>query len=227
MQWSGQKRHPLLIKDYIRATVTLGKHQYPHNFIVVDHLVAPIILGIDFFHKNELVLDFTTNPVTVSQSPQTNYLTTNTHSSHSHYNKICTVLTGENNTTDIPDHCTIPSFSDNYCIELPNYSNKNFVSVVNRNKDLFRNTPGMTQEAYHYIPTSELPVKIPPRRVPAHYREEIERQLQEMLRLGIIEESFSPWMAPAIYIRKKSGDLRICIDYRELNKRTKKDSYPG
>ena len=46
-----------------------------------------------------------------------------------------------------------------------------------------------------------------------------------MLDQGIIEESSSPWMAPAVYTRKKSGDLIICVDYHELNKRTKKDSY--
>ena len=119
--------HPLLLNLYIRASVTLGKHQYTHNFIVVDYLVAHIIWGIDFFHKNELVLDVTTNPVTVSRSPLTNPLTTNTHSPHGHCHKICTILTGENNTTDVPNHCTIPSFSLNYCIELRTYSNKNIV----------------------------------------------------------------------------------------------------
>jgi len=47
-----------------------------------------------------------------------------------------------------------------------------------------------------------------------------------MLQQGIIEESSSPWMEPAVYVLKKSGDLRLCVDYRELNKRTKKDAYP-
>ena len=47
-----------------------------------------------------------------------------------------------------------------------------------------------------------------------------------MLQQGIIENSCSPWMAPAVYVEKKSGDIRLCVDYRELNKRTKKDAYP-
>jgi len=47
-----------------------------------------------------------------------------------------------------------------------------------------------------------------------------------MLEQGIITESSSPWMAPAVFIPKKSGELHICIDYRQLNKQTVRDSYP-
>ena len=60
----------------------------------------------------------------------------------------------------------------------------------------------------------------------AHYREEVEQQLQDMLKQGIIQESSSPWMAPAVFVPKKSGEIRLCIDYRELNKKTTKDAYP-
>ena len=68
-------------------------------------------------------------------------------------------------------------------------------------------------------------VKTITQHVPAQYREEIDRQLEEMLQLGIITESNSPWMAPAVYVRKKSGELRMCVDHRELDKRTSKYAY--
>ena len=44
-----------------------------------------------------------------------------------------------------------------------------------------------------------------------------------MLQEGIIEESLSLWMSPAVFVHKKNGDVRICVDYRALNKQTVKD----
>ena len=47
-----------------------------------------------------------------------------------------------------------------------------------------------------------------------------------MLAQGMIKESSSPWMAPAVFVPKRSGELHLCIDYRELNKQNFKDAYP-
>ena len=47
-----------------------------------------------------------------------------------------------------------------------------------------------------------------------------------MLAEGIIEESSSPWMALAVYTKKKTGEIRLCVDYHALNKNTTKDAYP-
>jgi predicted aspartyl protease len=63
-------------------------------------------------------------------------------------------------------------------------------------------------------------------RAPLSKREEIERQIQHMLKEGIIVHSSSPWASPITLQMKSSGDMRFCIDFRKLNSVTKKDSYP-
>ncbi|GBG92564.1 hypothetical protein CBR_g56037 [Chara braunii] len=55
---------------------------------------------------------------------------------------------------------------------------------------------------------------------------EFNRQLKELLRLGFIKPSNSPWGAPVLFARKADGTLRLCIDYRGLNRYTVKNSYP-
>lgn len=50
--------------------------------------------------------------------------------------------------------------------------------------------------------------------------------VNDQLRLGIIQPSTSPWRSPVLFAKKKDGSLRFCVDYRALNKVTKKDAYP-
>ncbi|GKD07765.1 putative reverse transcriptase domain-containing protein, partial [Tanacetum coccineum] len=56
--------------------------------------------------------------------------------------------------------------------------------------------------------------------------EELYAQLQELSDKGFIRPSSTPWGAPILFIKKKDGSFRICIDYRELNKLTMKNRYP-
>ena len=55
---------------------------------------------------------------------------------------------------------------------------------------------------------------------------ELKVQLQELLDKKFIRPSTSPWGAPVLFVKKKDGSLRLCIDYRELNKVTVKNKYP-
>jgi hypothetical protein len=55
---------------------------------------------------------------------------------------------------------------------------------------------------------------------------EIKKQIDELLEKGYIRPSTSPWVAPVLFVQKKDGTKRMCIDYRALNEVTIKNKYP-
>ena len=55
---------------------------------------------------------------------------------------------------------------------------------------------------------------------------ELRTQLDDLLAKGFIRPSSFPWGAPILFVKKKDGSMRLCIDYRELNKVTIKNRYP-
>ncbi|GJV35591.1 putative reverse transcriptase domain-containing protein [Tanacetum coccineum] len=70
------------------------------------------------------------------------------------------------------------------------------------------------------------PVARAPYRLAPSEKKELSKQLQELSEKGFIRPSSSPWGAPILFVKKKDGSFRMCIDYRELNKLTIKNRYP-
>ena len=70
------------------------------------------------------------------------------------------------------------------------------------------------------------PISIPPYRMALAELRELKAQLQDLLDKVFIRPSVSPWGAPVLFVKKKDGTLRLCIDYRQLNKVTIKNKYP-
>ncbi|GJY92638.1 putative reverse transcriptase domain-containing protein, partial [Tanacetum coccineum] len=70
------------------------------------------------------------------------------------------------------------------------------------------------------------PVARPPYRLAPSEMKELSEQLQELSDKGFIRPSSSPWGAPVLFVKKKDGSFRMCIDYQELNKLTVKNRYP-
>ena len=75
------------------------------------------------------------------------------------------------------------------------------------------------------IPGTE-PISIPPYRMAPVELKELKAQLEELLSKGFIRPSTSPWGAPVLFVKKKDGSLRLCIDYRQLNRATIRNQYP-
>ena len=73
--------------------------------------------------------------------------------------------------------------------------------------------------------TDPQPFKERYRRIPPHLYEEVKAHPQEMVEVGAIRRSFSPWPSAVVLVRKKDGILRFCIDLCKLNNRTVKDGY--
>ena len=70
------------------------------------------------------------------------------------------------------------------------------------------------------------PISMTPHRMASVELKELRVQLLELLDKGFIRSSTSPWGAPVLFARKKDRTLRLCIDYRQLNRVTIKNRYP-
>lgn len=70
------------------------------------------------------------------------------------------------------------------------------------------------------------PVRLNPYRMGASSRELTQEQVQRMADMGVIEPSSGEWPSLIVLVPKSDGTMRFCIDYRKLNERTVRDSYP-
>ena len=121
---------------------------------------------------------------------------------------LCHVVDTTVSTPEIGEIRVVREFEDVFPSEIPGLPPPRAVDLT---IDL---VPGTS-------PISKAPYRMAPREIA-----ELKVQLQELLDKGYIRPSVSPWGAPVLFVKKKDGTFRLCVDYRELNRATVKNKYP-
>ena len=102
--------------------------------------------------------------------------------------------------------------------------------LIQKHDDVFSKNQfdvGFCDRVPHKIPTiDERHTSEPYSRIPPHCVQEVRDLLQNLLDQGIIRQSASAYTSPIVLVRKKDGSLRLCVDFRELNSKTVRDSFP-
>jgi len=104
---------------------------------------------------------------------------------------------------------------------------KQLDKLLEEYQDLFSNELGKCDIVKHEIDTgNERPVRQHAYQRPIAEKKVIREEVEKMLEKGVIRESSSEWTSPIVLVKKKNGETRFCVDYRKLNKITRKDRHP-
>lgn len=146
------------------------------------------------------------------------------------YQGSSVVLYGQSSV--IPD-CTVVEIclvSDNSSSAANNSVPPQIQSLLNQYAVLFEDPTGLppSRDCDHAIPLvlGAQPFTVRPYRYPPLLKDEIETQVADMLKQGVIQKSHSPFASPVLLVKKKDNTWRFCVDYRYLNALTVKSKYP-
>ena len=111
--------------------------------------------------------------------------------------------------------------------ELDEGEKAKVLELLHEFSDVFSGIPNRTTAAVHRIDTGDAkPIRSAPYKIPQRLEEQVENEIQKMLDMEIIRPSESPWAAGVVIVPKPDHSIRLCVDYRKLNKVTKMDAYP-
>jgi hypothetical protein len=185
-----------------RVRLGLGSKIFMINLIAISLEGMDVILGMGWMTQQKVVLDLSDRVVAIN-SPTVGQ--TALYLPFKDGIDSCAYVTIISHLDEIPVVCEYP---DVFPDELPGMPPDRDVEFV------IELQPGTA-------PISERPYRMPPKELA-----EVKNQLQELLDKGYIRPSSSPWGYPALFIKKKVGSLRLCVDYRPLNVVTIKNKYP-
>jgi hypothetical protein len=107
---------------------------------------------------------------------------------------------------------------------------RQLLELLVKNEDMFSKSAfdiGLCNKGEHHIDTGDAaPIHCRPHKMSHHLRPALKEELEELLKIDIIEPSLSDWAAPIIMVKKKDGGLRLCVDFRKLNQVARGCAYP-
>ncbi|XP_073363137.1 uncharacterized protein [Aegilops tauschii subsp. strangulata] len=181
--------------------LSIGKHVVPIDLIILKSQGLDIILGMDWMIKYEGLIDCASRSITLSApgGKRIKYVCKSKHK-QVHVNSL-----KGGSLEEVP---VVRDYPDVFPAELPGIPPDRYIEFL---IDLIPGTGPITKRPY---------------RMPPQELEELKRQIRELQAQGFIHPSSSPWGAPVLFVEKKDGTLRMCVDYRSLNEVTIKNKYP-
>ena len=139
------------------------------------------------------------------RSPENKRITFNSRRTRAKSNQASVATLDKNEAKDVP---MVQEFLDVFPEELPGMPPDTEIEFT---IDIIPGTAPISKRAY---------------RMSAEELKELRKQLDELEEKGFIRPSVSPWAAPVLFVKKKDGSMRLCVDYRALNEATIKNKYP-
>ena len=193
------------------------QREFVHDLICLPMTGLDLILGLDWLSKNHVLLDCSEKSVqfmpegseapVVVNSYYLNSMIVNCSGTECQGIMLLTAgVSGDDQSLEqIPVVCEFPDVFPDDINEFP----------PNREVEF----------AIELVPGSG-PISITPYRMSPLEMAELKAQLEDLLGKHFIRPSVSPWGAPVLLVKKKDGSMRLCVDYRQLNKITVKNKYP-
>ncbi|KAD6796059.1 hypothetical protein E3N88_06955 [Mikania micrantha] len=208
----------------VNGKITLFKHNIPVKFLPMKLAGFDVVIGMDWLATNQACILCDTKSIEVrvptggkliiKGGKPTNHVGIISMIKATKYlNKGCLaylvlVTTEVQEKKKLKDVPVVADFPDVFPDELPGLPPERELEF---NINLVPGTAPIAKSPYRLAPTEMT---------------ELKKQLDELLEKGFIRPSSSPWGAPILFVKKKDGSMRMCIDYRELNKVTIKNKYP-
>lgn len=143
-------------------------------------------------------------------------------------NISCVPMLSDSDVYDVDNSMCIDKFANVELKHLTKSQQTKMLNLLKKHQNIFSNIPGFCNVVKHEIPLVEgaKPKAFKPYRIPDKFREEIDRQLDELLEQGRITYSNSCFAAPVVVVVKKDGkSLRLCVNYKGLNDITQPQPY--